>query len=95
MRRDQIWYTERRADGSTDLYPLSSFHPRNDEAIARNYGAGRYGALPVLPGQLRDLVPHGKDALRRAPQMGSPEEPEKNPSTRVHRLTEHLRNNYR
>ncbi len=60
MRRDQIWYTERRADGSTDLYPLSAFHPRNDEAIARNYSAGRYGALPVLPGRFQDLVPPGK-----------------------------------
>jgi AAA15 family ATPase/GTPase len=56
MRRDQIWYTERRADGSTDLYPLSAFHPRNDDAIARKYGAGRYGAIPVLPGQLKDLI---------------------------------------
>lgn len=61
MRRDQIWFTERRVDGSTELYPLTAFHPRNDESIRRNYGSGRYGAIPVLPGKLSDLVSHEKE----------------------------------
>ena len=33
--RDQVWFTEKRADGSTRLYPLSDLDPRKEEAIGR------------------------------------------------------------
>lgn len=46
--RDQVWFTEKRADGSTRLYPLSDLDPRKEEAIGRRYLAGRYGATPIL-----------------------------------------------
>ena len=49
--RDQIWFTEKRADGSTRLYPLSDLDPRKEEAIGRRYLAGRYGATPILSRQ--------------------------------------------
>lgn len=49
LRRDQVWFTRKRTDGSTELYPLSDFKPRNDEAILPRYLAGRFGAVPVLP----------------------------------------------
>jgi hypothetical protein len=49
--RDQIWFTEKRADGSTWLYPLSDLDPRKEEAIGRRYLAGRYGATPILSRQ--------------------------------------------
>ena len=46
--RDQIWFTEKRPDGSTHLYPLSDLDPRKEEAIGRRYLAGCYGATPIL-----------------------------------------------
>jgi AAA15 family ATPase/GTPase len=49
LRRDQIWFTQKRADGSTELYPLSDFRPRNDLAIDKAYLEGRFGAVPILP----------------------------------------------
>lgn len=48
LGRDQIWFTEKDADGSTTLYPLSDFRPKNDEAVERRYLQGRYGGTPVL-----------------------------------------------
>ncbi len=49
MRRDQIWFTEKTHAGATRLYPLTDFQPRKDEALAKGYLAGRYGAIPYLP----------------------------------------------
>jgi hypothetical protein len=49
LRRDQIWFTRLRKDGSTELYPLSDFSARNDLAIDKAYLDGRFGAVPVLP----------------------------------------------
>lgn len=49
LRRDQIWFTQKRKDGSTELYPLSDFSPRSDLAIDKAYLDGRFGAVPVLP----------------------------------------------
>jgi uncharacterized protein len=49
--RDQIWFTEKRADGSTSLYPLADLDPRKGEAIGRRYLTGRYGATPILSRQ--------------------------------------------
>lgn len=48
FRRDQVWFVEKGGDNATRLYPLTEFHPRNDEALERSYLRGRYGALPVL-----------------------------------------------
>ena len=51
LGRDQIWFTEKRADGGTRLYALSDLDPRKEEAIGRRYLAGRYGATPILSRQ--------------------------------------------
>lgn len=48
LGRDQIWFTEKLADGSTRLYPLSDLGPRKEEAIGRRYLTGRYGATPIV-----------------------------------------------
>jgi AAA15 family ATPase/GTPase len=48
LGRDQIWFTEKSADGSTSLVPLSDYHPRKEEDIAGRYRSGRYGAVPIL-----------------------------------------------
>jgi AAA15 family ATPase/GTPase len=57
LRRDQIWFTQKRADGSTELYPLSDFKPRNDLAIDKAYLEGRFGAVPILPDEEELLEP--------------------------------------
>lgn len=56
LRRDQIWFTQKREDGSTELYPLTDFKPRNDLAIDKSYLDGRFGAVPFLP-DTEDLLP--------------------------------------
>jgi AAA15 family ATPase/GTPase len=48
LRRDQIWFTEKRPNGSTDLYALSDFMPRKSEKLMKNYLLGRYGAIPLI-----------------------------------------------
>jgi hypothetical protein len=48
IRRDQVWFTEKSLNGETHLYPLTDFQPRKDEALAKGYMAGRYGAIPFL-----------------------------------------------
>lgn len=54
IRRDQIWFTEKDACDSTDLYSLVEFKDnngntvRNDKNIAKDYIAGRYGAIPFI-----------------------------------------------
>src|SRR6266568_1566020 len=49
--RDQVWFTEKRDDGSSRLYALADLAPRKEEAIGRRYLAGRYGATPIISGQ--------------------------------------------
>lgn len=48
LRRDQVWLTEKRPDGSTQLYPLTDYQPRKQENVERGYLQGRYGAIPFL-----------------------------------------------
>jgi hypothetical protein len=48
LYRDQVWLTEKDADGATELYPLTDFQPRKSENLERGYLQGRYGAIPFL-----------------------------------------------
>lgn len=48
LRRDQVWFTEKGADGASKLYPLTDFKPRKSENLERGYLQGRYGAIPFL-----------------------------------------------
>lgn len=48
LRRDQVWFVEKKKDQSTELYGLMEFSPRKSEAIERGYLQGRYGAIPFL-----------------------------------------------
>ena len=50
FRRDQIWFTEKKEDNSTDLYSLDDFPVRKDAAIERGYLQGKYGAIPYIKG---------------------------------------------
>jgi AAA15 family ATPase/GTPase len=48
LRRDQIWFTEMKDDGSSHLFPLSDFKPRRTENLENGYLQGRYGAIPFI-----------------------------------------------
>lgn len=48
LRRDQVWFVEKKNDQSTELYALAAFSPRKQEAIERGYLQGKYGAVPFL-----------------------------------------------
>ncbi|MCB2361960.1 AAA family ATPase [Clostridium estertheticum] len=50
FRRDQIWFTEKKEDNSTDLYSLDDFTVRKDAAIEKGYLQGKYGAIPNMKG---------------------------------------------
>ena len=57
LGRDQIWLTEKAADGTTTLYALADFRPKGDEALGRRYLQGRYGGVPVLdPAEFRQAI---------------------------------------
>ncbi|MBX7173916.1 MAG: ATP-binding protein [Pyrinomonadaceae bacterium] len=51
LRRDQIYYTNKKDDGSTELYSLSDFGIRNDLSIEKAYLDGRFKAVPFLPSE--------------------------------------------
>lgn len=51
IRRDVIWFTEKKEDGSTELYSLSDFKSsdiRKGMNYLKAYKAGKFGALPHL-----------------------------------------------
>jgi AAA15 family ATPase/GTPase len=48
LRRDQIWFVEKKKDQTSELYSLLEFSPRKNDAIERGYLQGRYGAVPFL-----------------------------------------------
>ncbi|MBT9561264.1 MAG: ATP-binding protein [Myxococcales bacterium] len=48
LRRDQVWLSEKDAEGATQVYPLSDFKPRKEENLERGYLQGRYGAIPFI-----------------------------------------------
>lgn len=50
FRRDQIWFTEKKEDKSTDLYSLDDFTVRKDKDIEKGYLQGKYGAIPFFKG---------------------------------------------
>lgn len=65
FRRDQIWFTEKDATESTDLYSLVEFKEpdgtkvRNDRSFEKDYIAGRYGAIPFV-GDFSNLFSHAQ-----------------------------------
>ena len=57
FRQDEVWFTEKDKDGSTDLYSLSDFKEHKTIDICKGYLNGRYGSIPFL-GNLQDLNWH-------------------------------------
>lgn len=48
LRKDIIWFTEKKKDGSTELYSLDDFDIRNGVSFLNAYKAGKFGAKPNL-----------------------------------------------
>lgn len=48
MRRDQVWFTEKQSDGSSELFSLVEFNARNEDPFANRYLHGAFGAIPSV-----------------------------------------------
>lgn len=48
FRRDEIVFVEKNFKGESTLYTLADIKARSDASFAKDYMAGRYGAIPVL-----------------------------------------------
>ena len=49
LRRDQIWFTQKNAEGVSELYSLAEYKDiRKEEAKRRRYLAGHYEAIPYI-----------------------------------------------
>lgn len=58
FRNDVIWFTEKKVDGSTDLYSLADFDSsvvRNTSSIYNAYKIGKLGAIPNLDDYYLDI----------------------------------------
>jgi len=54
LRRDEIWFVEKRPNGSSDLFSLVNFKIRPDLELEKGYLHGRFGAIPLM-GNIRAL----------------------------------------
>ncbi len=52
LTEDEIWLTEKGADGATALFPMSSYESSAEENRDRRYLVGRYGAVPFVDEEL-------------------------------------------
>lgn len=48
LRRDEIWFVEKDAEGASKVYSLEEFTPRYDKDIQRGYLLGRFGGIPII-----------------------------------------------
>jgi AAA15 family ATPase/GTPase len=49
FRNDEIWFTERKEDGASDLFSLGSFEGvQKDKDIRKSYLQGRFGGVPNI-----------------------------------------------
>lgn len=48
IRRDEIWFAEKTAEGRTCIYPLSDFQTRKSDNLEKGYLQGRFGAVPFF-----------------------------------------------
>jgi AAA15 family ATPase/GTPase len=48
LRRDEIWFVNKRTSGESDIYSLDEYNARFDQKIDKAYLEGRYGGVPVF-----------------------------------------------
>ena len=48
LRRDEIWFVNKRNSGESDMYSLEEYNTRFDQKIDKAYLEGRYGGVPIF-----------------------------------------------
>lgn len=48
LRRDEIWFVDKNADGVSKLYSLDEYSERFDKRVGKAYFDGRYGGVPLF-----------------------------------------------
>ena len=48
LRRDEIWFVNKRKSGESDIYSLEEYNARFDQKIDKAYLEGRYGGVPIF-----------------------------------------------
>lgn len=48
LRRDEIWFVNKRETGESDIYSLEEYNTRFDQKIDKAYLEGRYGGVPIF-----------------------------------------------
>lgn len=48
LRRDEIWFVNKRKSGESNIYSLEEYNARFDQKIDKAYLEGRYGGVPVF-----------------------------------------------
>ena len=48
LRRDEIWFVNKRNSGESDIYSLEEYNTRFDQKIDKAYLEGRYGGVPIF-----------------------------------------------
>lgn len=60
LRRDQIYFIEKKNNGSTKAISLVEYKPRKETPYDKNYLEGKYGGIPLID-DLESLFTHGKE----------------------------------
>lgn len=48
LRRDEIWFIDKKDTGESDIYSLEEYNARFDQKIDKAYLEGRYGGIPIF-----------------------------------------------
>ena len=48
LRRDEIWFVDKKNNGESSLYSLEEYNARFDKKIDKAYMEGRYGGVPIF-----------------------------------------------
>ena len=48
LRRDEIWFVDKKKNGESDIYSLKEYNARFDQKIDKAYLEGRYGGIPIF-----------------------------------------------
>jgi hypothetical protein len=48
LRRDEIWFIDKRTNGESDIFSLEEYNTRFDQKIDKAYLEGRYGGVPIF-----------------------------------------------
>ena len=59
LRRDEIWFVNKRKSGESDIYSLEEYDTRFDQKIDKAYLEGRYGGFRYLVQLIRSFSEEG------------------------------------